>query len=233
MTKLVLLLTGTINTSSVDYMKRNDSESRINDYINAIERWLKTSKLQIVFVENSDFNPDVFIKRFSSFKNFEFIHFYGQTFPRNYGKGFGEILSIEYAFANSIHLKNADIIIKCNGRYFFEGVNKFYGLNAEIIANIHRNLSFADSRVFAFSPNFFFSYLLNYKSDLNDSSGVYFEHILAKAIHKFMSESGNWLPLPFPLIISGISGTTNKKYNSLVSQIKIYIKYYLFQFLNR
>ena len=51
----VLLLTGTINSSGIHFMKRSDTNVRLNDYNKAILKWIRNYEGRIVFVENSDF----------------------------------------------------------------------------------------------------------------------------------------------------------------------------------
>jgi hypothetical protein len=51
----VLLLTGTINSSGIHFMKRSDTNVRLNDYKEAILKWIRSYQGRIVFVENSNF----------------------------------------------------------------------------------------------------------------------------------------------------------------------------------
>lgn len=227
MKNTVLLLTGTVNSSGINFMKRDNSEVRLKDYLLAIRNWLDKCELNIVFVENSNFPKESIGDDIILNKKFEYITYNGQNFPRNKGKGFGEINSFEYAFANSRFLKDANFIVKCNGRYFFKGISKFENIDADIVGEFNLNLSFMDSRVFGFKQVFFTNYFLNYKSIIDDSKGIYFEHALAMATHELLSKNGKWSAIPFPLIIEGYSGTDNYKYNSFYSNIKKYIKFYL------
>jgi hypothetical protein len=73
-------------------------------------------------------------------------------------------------------------------------------------------LTFADSRVFAFAPDFFEERLEPLHPLIDDSNGVYFEHVLARAIHAEMADGGGWLPLPVDPVIIGRGGTSGKTY---------------------
>jgi hypothetical protein len=227
MKNIVLLLTGTVNSSGVHFMLRNNTEERLSDYMTALNKWFRTHIIKIVFVENSNFPKESLETEIISNENFEYLTFNGQDFTRSKGKGFGEINSFEYAFTNSRLLKEADFIIKCNGRYFFKGYSKFWNIDADVIGNFSKDLCFMDSRVFGFSKSFFCDYLVKYKTQIDDSKGVFFEHALAMATHEVLSKNGKWHPIPFPLIIDGFSGTDNLKYNTLGNIFKIYLKYYL------
>jgi hypothetical protein len=227
MKKTVLLLTGTVNSSGVHFMVRNNTEERLKDYLGALNRWLQTDGLNIVFVENSNFPKESLGDHITSNKNLEYLTYNGQDFSRSKGKGFGEMNSFEYAFANSMLLKEADYVLKCNGRYFFKGYNKFVNFDSDVIGNFSQELDFMDSRVFGFKHAFFKDYLLKYKDQIDDSKGVYFEHALAMATHELLSKNGKWIPIPFPLIIEGFSGTDNYRYNTPYSILKNHAKFYL------
>jgi hypothetical protein len=159
--------------------------------------------------------------------NLEYLSYNGQNFSRERGKGYGEINSFEYAFSNSLFLKEAINVIKCNGRYFFKNLNQLLFFEENVAGNFTKDLDFMDSRVFGFKTVFFKNHFMNYKDGIDDSKGIYFEHALARATHKMLADGGTWKPLNFPLIIEGFSGTSNYKYNNLWSNIKIYLKFYL------
>jgi hypothetical protein len=223
----VLLLTGTIDSSGINFMKRSDTNVRLNDYTKTILKWIRNYEGRIVFVENSDFPKNKLGKEICESNNFEYLSYKGQNFSRNKGKGYGEINSFEYAFSNSLFLKEATNVVKCNGRYFFKNLNEILFFEEDLIGNFRKNLDFMDSRVFGFKTVFFKDFFINYKEKINDSMGVYFEHALALAAHEMLAAGGKWKPLNIPLIIEGYSGTNNYKYNNLWSNLKIHLKFHL------
>jgi hypothetical protein len=75
-------------------------------------------------------------------------------------------------------------------------------------------LSFADSRVFAFSPEFAREWLAPLQETLNDSGGVYLEHALARAIHGAMADGKRWRPLPLEPVVIGCGGTSGRSYGT-------------------
>ena len=221
----VLLLTGTINVQNISFMKRNDYETRKNDYERSLNKWLKIKDLKIVFVENSNFKLDEFNLKVLNNANFEYLTFNGQNFPRHKGKGYGEIRAMEYAIKNSKLINNSSHIVKCNGRYFFKGIKKLVNLDYDLVCNFKKDLKYADSRVFYFNKIFFEKYFIKYKDLMDDSKLLLFETNLAKAAHLLLSDDGKWKYIPFPLIIEGFSGTDNVKVNSSRNVILSYIKF--------
>jgi hypothetical protein len=68
--------------------------------------------------------------------------------------------------------------------------------------------------MFGFSPGFIHNYLLNYQDTVNDSKGIFFEHILCRASLKAIADGYVFRPMTeFPRI-NGVSGTFNTPYNS-------------------
>ena len=230
--KTVLLLTGTINTSGVSFMERIDVQVRLNDYVRAIKKWiLHYPDLKIVFVENSNHPSNELGTDILNHSNFEYLSYHGQKFSRDKGKGYGEISSFEYAFQNSKFLTNCKFVIKCNGRYFFKGINKFIETDNYLVGDFRKNLTYFDSRVFGFNKDFFLDYFLSLKEDINDSEKSYFEHVLARAVHKAMSEKKSWSSISFPLVIQGFSGTGNYKYDTVWTKLISYVRFQIKKFL--
>jgi len=217
--KKILLLTGTIQTNNDMYKTLLvNSELRKSQYISSIEYWLKSTTLPIVFVENSNTDISPYFKEAIVNQRLEILTFYGNDYPNYLGKGMGEMKCFEYAHAHSKFIANADFIFKVTGRHKILNFNKF--LNAkeikscDVFADVIFNYTMVDSRFFGYTPIFFQKYLLPYKTYLNDSENRYFEHILARALFKSLSDGLNFLPFMFSLRIDGMSGTSNKKYNS-------------------
>ena len=231
MKKTVLLLTGAVNTDGVPFMKRSDTNIRLIDYRKSIHKWLKNKHLRIVFVENSNFPFSEFNIKDSELNRFEYLTYNGQINSKSRGKGFGEINSFQYAFDNSEFLKDADYIIKCNGRYYFKNINKLIlkieNSDEDILGNFQRKLTFMDSRVFVFNKDFFTNYFIKYKGLIDDNKCVYFEHALAMACHELLSNGGKWGQLPIPLIIKGYSGTGDFDYDGALNRMKLWVKFYL------
>lgn len=217
--KSCILLTATIDPLNTVFVKRSEPHVRENDYLNSLRMWLKTDIFPIVFCENSNYNLKrikSLLKSFSNIKT-ECLQFNGQIFSKELGKGYGELLIIRHALKNSSIINNCEFVIKVTGRYFIKNIRKITDILATdkdiyIIADLKENLTWADSRVFAFKPSFALNYLSKYQDMLNDSKGFYLEHALGRAVTRAISDGYKWTPLPVKPAIIGYSGTYDNKY---------------------
>jgi len=219
--KICILLTATVDPKGVPFMKRSDPMVRESDYINSIKKWIDNTTYSIVFCENSGYDIHKIEKIMRNCVNRETgsLKFDGQNFPRKFGKGYGELLTIKYAIQHSRLINNSDYVIKINGRYFIKNIEKITSVLSDnkdiyVMADLKRNLTWADSRVFAFKPSFVPNYLSRFHNLLNDSKGFYLEHALARAVLRAISDGYKWMPLPFKPIILGYSGTSDTPYRT-------------------
>lgn len=122
----LLVMTATIDPCrNVIASDRNDPAVRIKDYCEALEFYLRECKMinRIVFIENSDSNLTALERiadRHRGDKQVEFLSFYGQDYPAEYTKGYGELWSLDHAFRNSCLMSRLDDGGKCwkvTGRY--------------------------------------------------------------------------------------------------------------------
>ncbi len=239
--KYCVLLTATINPGDVVFVERKDPYIRENDYLNSLKLWIKSGISSIIFCENSNYYSEKIINLLTNQENLkvEYLRFNGQTFPKEFGKGYGELLIISYALQNSLIINDCDFVVKITGRYFVKNIKRMIDTLAEnkdiyVMADLRRNLTYADSRIFAFKPSFIKNYLLSFQDLINDSNGFYLEHALARAILRAMSEGYKWGPLPCKPIILGYSGTFNTQYRTstirwLAGEIVHHVKNYLIE----
>lgn len=218
---ICILLTATIDPKGIVFLKRNNPIVRENDYIKSMKRWMEMQQFPIVFCENSDYNIDKIkniVKKHKK-KKIEILQFDGQCFPREFGKGYGEVIIINYAIRHSKIIKSSDYIIKVTGRYIVENIKKMTerllrNSDIYVMADFKNNLTWADSSVFAFKSSFIVDYLLKFQNLLNDSKGFYFEHALARAICRAIGDGYKWVPLPHKPIVIGYSGTSDTPYKA-------------------
>ena len=178
---ICILLTATIDPQGIVFLKRNNPIVRENDYIKSMKRWMEMQQFPIIFCENSGYKIDKIksmIKKHKK-KKIEILQFKGNSFPRELGKGYGELIIIDYAIKHSKLIKNSDYIIKVTGRYFIKNIEKIAGIlsrgkNIHVMTDLKKNLSYADSSIFAFRSSFVVEYLSKYQNLLNDSKGFYF-----------------------------------------------------------
>lgn len=208
-----ILLTGTININNCTHLERSDISTRTIDYYLAIKWWLDNTTLKVVFVENSE-NTLEFL---NSIKNdrLELISFNNNDYDRNYGKGYGERLSILYALENSTFLKDCTQFMKMNGRLIITNFDIIQNVinnlgNIDILIMLMNNNRTVRSEFFIISVHLFNDYFL--KKDIDDSKGLYFEVALANVIN----EVGNKYDVKFlryeNVEMKGYSGTYNTKY---------------------
>jgi hypothetical protein len=137
--KISIILTTTVHVTSHTAFQV-DKDDRINTYIKSILKWLKNTNLNIIVVENSGYTFEELKTELDIYKDrFEIITFnekgaHGyETFQMHLeSKGGLEINSIQYAFDNSIILKQSKFIIKITGRFFIDNFENFlnnYDLN--------------------------------------------------------------------------------------------------------
>ena len=233
-----LLLTATIQVKQdLVFTARKDTATRLRDYVGALTRWLAHPDVQqVVFVENSgyDLAPLQAIASRVPHKTVEFVSFTAPPFDGALGKGYGEMLCLQHALQHSTLLATASRFVKVTGRYFLANASQFLGLleqrpDADAVCDLLLNLSWADSRVFAGSTDFLHRYLFPLRDQVNDSQGVNFEHVLARAVHACMADGGTWIEPPFPLLIEGVSGSQGRPWQmSLKSRLAQRIRHRLF-----
>jgi len=219
--KYCILLTATIDPGNVLFVRRREPSVRENDYINSLKMWFNTDISSLVFCENSNYNSEKIknlLKSQTRLKT-EYLVFNGQTFPKELGKGYGELIIIRYALQNSSIINDCEFVIKVTGRYFIKNIKKIIDIlsrdkDVYIMADLKNNLTYADSRLFAFKPSFITDYLSQFQDLLNDSKGFYLEHAVGQAVLRAISDGHKWLPLPSKPIIIGYSGTSDTPYRT-------------------
>ena len=218
--EICLLLTATINPRDTILTERNDPAIRLADYIWAMNAWLADRNVnKIVFCENSNSDVSSIRRLFEECervdRQVELLSFDGQNFDPQLGKGVGEMNIIEYVLNSSKLINENTRLVKVTGRYcsnnFGPLVRQCDGNpSVEIICNLKKSLMVADSRMFLGTVDFFQRFLLPRVGEIRDSEGVYFEHVLAYAIHEAIACGLKW-ELPKKVIeVWGIEGSTNK-----------------------
>jgi hypothetical protein len=131
--KPIIILTSTVHVKlNKNCIFQVSKDERIQTYLNSVLQWLNNTNLDIVLVENSDYNFDELSYEKEHFKNrFEVITFNennldeAKYLENNDSKGASEIFSINYAFKNSKLIKENCFIIKISGRFFIPELEKF------------------------------------------------------------------------------------------------------------
>ena len=234
----LILLTCCINPGNMIMTALTDVNERRKQYYQAFDYYLEYTNCPIVIVENTGFVID---EKYLNHPRIEYLTFSGNDYPKDKGKGFGEILIIEYALKNSkfIQLNPESSIIKITGRLKILSISKHLKQiknctqKNSVLADIELNFQLAYSYFFVANKFFFENYFFFFKDKINDTDGFYFEHALAKAIQNYISESNNFYQILCPINFLGLSGTTGKYYTvdkSFRKSAKMKIKYLYFKF---
>lgn len=223
--KILLLLTGTIKPSGMSFLERSDPDARLQDYYSSINYWIKKKHLfnEIIFCENSGYPflqniPESHSKLIK--ENVRTIQFNGNDYNKSLGKGYGEIKIIEKAIDECEKFDEYDYVVKCTGRLYvpnIERILKSLKSGHDMISLLSRDLRYADSRVFVTKPKIMREIVKGFAEEVNDTDGIYFEHVLARRINLLASRGYHYGTFWEPPYFIGISGSTAVKYNSIVS----------------
>lgn len=216
----VLILTCTIDVGSVVNMVRADIVERERDYLDALLFWIQSPVFdKIIVIENSASSLEKFknllIHNVHN-KKIEFLSFDGQYFSRHLGKGYGEILALKFVLNNSNLLNSSDIFFKVNGRYKIPNISQVINNvrhDSQIYFNLNCNMTFSDSRFFGGDIQFLRT-LCEVGERIDESAGVWFEHILASAALHAIADGHHWQFITVQPIIEGFSGTMGTKYKN-------------------
>jgi hypothetical protein len=217
MSDVLVFITATINCGQTPHVKRRDPKEREQDYLNAFRTWMSVDcNADIIFCENSEADLSSFREAAAEHKGdttVQLISFDGNAGAQNKGKGHGEIEMLRYAFDVMPELKDYRYIIKVSGRYrianSLEIIRRIREMSADLICDIHANLTYGDTKTVAFRPHVALSHLIPYQEELDEARGVIIEHLMARCLHRTLLAGGSWAPLPCTPICDGISGTWN------------------------
>jgi len=227
----LILLTGCINPNGMSFTQLTDVNERQKQYVDAIHYYIKETDCKIIFCENSNTNINYLFNNYN--ERLEILTFRGNK-DKQRGKGYGEAEIIKYAFQKSKWLKDNKIVIKITGRLIVKNIKQIIkSIQPEkefITCLFHSDLKFADSRIVCASSSFYKEFYTK-RYLINDSCGVYFEHILCSTV---LESPLPFIPFPEEPLITGISGSTGKSYHIQSSNFKhklLYKCYSSVQFL--
>lgn len=214
----IILLTACIEPKGMSFTKLQDPEIRKHQYIEAMKFYLQHTDMNILFVENS--GHDVSSEFATEIENgrVEVLTFSGNDYPRALGKGYGEMILLEYALSNSNLLHQTEFIFKISGRYKVRNINSFLKQyveenRPEILADLHQFYTHADARMWGATPAFIRGFLNSRAKSINDTSGYYFEHALADAVLEAIIENKKFALFKYLPRYTAISGTDGTPYN--------------------
>lgn len=233
MSDVLIFITATINCGNTPHVKRRDPEQRKQDYLQAFRAWLSLNrKADILFCENSNADLSSFreaVRTQKSDNSVRIVTFPGNVGAQQKGKGHGEIEMLRYSFDTIPELKDYRYIIKVSGRYLVKNgtelTNRIRQMTADLICDIHANLTYGDTRTVAFKPQIALAHLIHYQEELDEDNGVIMEHLMARCLHRTLMAGGSWAPLPCTPYCDGISGSWNvPQRDTLLYRVKQDIK---------
>ena len=223
-----LLLTATTNPGSTINVTVNSTAERRQQYLSALEFYVESKVFKkVIFAENSGDNLEFLVPLKEKAKELgtelELLEKCGSNEWPAYGKGRGELSIIQQAFYRSKWLQEEGIrALKITGRYTVKNVlglaEKINQTDAEVICDLRGNLSTADARFFVASKRFIEEDFFPKFELIDDRKEIYFEHVLAQAVHFNLSKGYNWELLPELPIIDGVNGTTGEKIRTSLSK---------------
>jgi hypothetical protein len=217
MNDILVFITATINSGKTQCVKRSNPDIRRKDYLRGLRSWLTSGcKADILFCENSgadisDFREAASHSPFSG--SVRCLSFSGNSGAEKFGKGYGEIEMLKYAFVACPDLSQYRYIVKASGRYEYfnagDVINKISASTADLICDIHANLTYGDTRTAAFTPEIALKYIIPFQEELDENRGIIIEHLMARCLHRTIISGGSWAPLPCTPYCDGISGSWN------------------------
>jgi len=213
----LILLTGCINPSGMAFTEVQDDVVRLNQYCDSIRFYLHETPCKILFVENSGTDISFHFQREIEDKRLEVLTFQGNTYNKELGKGYGEMMIISYALLNSVLVRENNAICKITGRYKVLNINSFLNYymtcEATLMVELLRGLKYSDSRLFLGTVDFYKDFLIPFLNKVNDTSGFYFEHALCLAVLGALQREHTLVPFKYKPRYSGQSGTDGTLFN--------------------
>lgn len=214
---ILVFITATIHCGNTPVVKRSDPDVRKLDYFRGLNSWLNRDvKADIVFCENSGADLSEFRGAAQSAgmsNSVRFLSFSGNSGAERFGKGYGEIDMLKYAFANLPELSRYRYVVKVSGRYFYrnpsEIVQRVSESTADVLCDVHHYLQYGDTHTVALKPEIAVKHLLPYQEELDENLGVIVEHLMARCVHRTLLAGGSWRPLPCTPRCDGVSGSWN------------------------
>lgn len=200
----IILLTSSIDPNGCSFLSRSCIEDRKNDYLMAVEKWLTKTSLDIVYVDNSGYDLEFIIDKFSEYSSrIEFLSYDGNGYDRSLGKGYGELEIINYALVNSRKISNCEYLIKSTGRYFFPKMESFLDTiridEYDFVGQLNDGV--VHTGFFMVNKSFYLDFIGD-TNPVNDTKGYYIEHLFYNMA--FSTERRHFIDT---LGVEGISGT--------------------------
>jgi len=216
--RALIFLTACVNPNGMALTALQNPEMRLKHYLESVSFYLKNTAFDILLVENTGYDFTPHFHGYVKGGRMEILSFDGNNYNRELGKGYGEALIVDYAVKYSLFWKTHECIIKITGRHIVTNVKQIWNItsflfcfkNKVISAAISPSEKVAFSEIFIASKFFYSMYFLPQKDKINDTCGIYFEHVLYETIQTAVSCDYLFFYIPFLIRQSGVSGSTGK-----------------------
>jgi hypothetical protein len=200
----VIILTGTV-TPNVGLVQRADVKQRLADYRKCIEFYLENSTLNLVFAENSGFDPSTSEDFRHFLKNSRFRWESVDPHPdKTKGKGFQEFYTLDQLLDRGLCGK---YFIKITGRYLVRNTPELIRkLKAPMHIDLHRKMGVAITGFFGVNADFYRKHFYGKYQEANDDQGRYIEHVVYDVIQNQRLRHEVDL-LPENALYEGVSGS--------------------------
>lgn len=235
--KNYLLMTATVTPPAGEpLLTRADPAQRLQDYIDAFKFYLAEQHTNIdgiIFVDNSN-HPLQELRQISQnyigTKQIEILSFFGLDYPVEYGRGYGELKLIEYAYTNSKimqSMKDDDRFWKVTGRLQVITINKIIMLSKDyfdVCADFRYRRSHVDTRLIAFSMAGYKKYIYG---KFNELPGLIIETWLFKKLTPLLAtKEGSAIQTEFRTVakFKGFAGNGSVNYMAPKQQIIYFVR---------
>jgi len=202
--KQCLIITATVVPNS-NFVVNTDSEKRRKEYLDVLKYYSSIFLGDIYFAENSGFNflEDI---EFSNLFQKENIYCLSLAPSNEFdkGKGYQEFQVLDEVVAKIN--KSYDAFIKVSGRYLTTNFNQLIKQeNQGLIIDRHQVKKVAITAFFRCRISFYQEHFRSCYKEVNDSKGVFIEHVIYKILKKVDPEKINIFNVT-PLY-KGVSGS--------------------------
>jgi hypothetical protein len=240
----VLCLTSSIDPKGMPGVTRPDPLAREADYAGCLRFYSEQypDVRRIVFVENSGWPLDRLQKIAAEHnphgKEFEFLSFECNDFPRHLGKGYGEFLLMDKAFDQSRLIAGAKFVGKLTGRNYLLNLSKILEKTSrpfEMLCDLRDhgiyemlripyNGRHCDTRFLVFTPEFYRRNVYGRYREVDESVDKLVEYLFYRIAKDPANRSSVIRRLPVEPSYRGLAGHWNKDYGSRRERMKCLIR---------
>jgi hypothetical protein len=213
---IALVLTATVDPGITPRVTRTDAERRYSDYRSAVLKWSrKSSEFDRILVLENSAHP-LASRINDGLLRVELHHSGLESAGQTRGKGYGEAEMLE-KLDQLLERKPASYVLKCTGRLYCRNITSLLRVitrRPDVVIRLSRSLDYADSRLILVRRDLLTTLVGGLKDEIDDVSGRYIEHSLARRALKMAADGYHIASWPAPPFFSGRSASTGERYDS-------------------